>query len=205
MLYLYLVAAGFAGTFIAFTLAAGADADVGDSELGQSAGDPASTHPHDASHGHPGAFAPWLADASFSWLPLTSLRFWTFAVAFFGMAGAALTWLAGTGAVLTLVLAVTVGWVTGIVASWFTHVLAVRESSSQVGDGDLEGASGLVVVGLAKGQIGKIRVDAKGRTFDVLAQTDDEAPLAAGTQVLIVSMAGGRAMVAALAASEGEG
>ena len=190
MLYLYLVCAGFAGTFIAFTLATG----------GEGA---AEAHGHDADGGDDAhaSHASVLADASFSWLPITSLRFWTFALAFFGLTGAILTWLGNTRSVVTLLLALLVAWVVGVMASWVSYVLGVRESTSQVSDLDLEGASATVIVAFGKGATGKVRIESKGRTFDVLARTEDADALAEGAQVLVVSMAGGTAMVSPLAVS----
>ena len=185
MLYLYLVCAGFAGTFIAFTLATGGEGGAGD-DLGHDGDGGDSAH---ASHA---AVSP---DASFSWLPITSLRFWTFALAFFGLTGAILTWLGNTGTVVTLLLAVVVAWVVGVMASWVSYVLGVRESTSQVSDTDLEGASATVIVAFGKGATGKVRIESKGRVFDVLALTDDDVALAEGAQVLVISVANGTAMV----------
>lgn len=189
---MYLVAAGFAGTFIAFTMASSADAELADEPATEGAPEP--------ELGHHSAHGSIMADAAFSWLPITSLRFWTFAVAFFGIAGALLTWLADTGTITTLVLAIAVGWITGVIASWITRVVALREASSQVGDLDLQGATGVVVVGFSQGQLGKVRVEAKGRTFDVLAKTTDEAAVAPGTKVQILTMTKGQAVVAPRAA-----
>ena len=58
-----------------------------------------------------------------------------------------------------------------------------------------------MIVAFGKGSTGKVRIESKGRAFDVLAQTDDEVDLAEGAQVLVIAVANGTATVSPMAVS----
>jgi len=121
------------------------------------------------------------------WAPVMSLRFWVFLLAFGGGAGLALTqlgshpWVAAGGAL-------GIGWAAGALAIAVVNSLKKHSVSSEVGGGELVGTTGTLVLPVAPGKPGKVRVDVKGRTEDFVANIVDEGvELATGTSVLIVA------------------
>lgn len=121
------------------------------------------------------------------WAPITSLRFWVFLLAFGGGAGIALTklgsseWVAAGGAL-------GLGWLAGAIAIAVVNNLKKHSVSSEVGASELVGSTGTLVLPVAPGKPGKVRVDVKGRQEDFVANIVDEgAELPTGTPVLIVA------------------
>ena len=134
----------------------------------------------DSAHGDHGGFA-W------GWVPVTSLRFWIFLFAFGGAVGYALVAL-GESDTIAIVGALGVGWMSGALAVAVLRAVGRRTVSSQVAAKELVGATGQLVLPVAPGQPGKVRVDVKGRTEDFVANVvDDGGTLATGTHVLIVA------------------
>jgi len=126
-------------------------------------------------------------DIGMGWAPIGSLRFWVFVLAFGGGAGLALTelgsseWVAAGGAL-------GIGWLAGAVAVAIVGSLRKHSVSSEVGGLELVGTTGMLVLPVAPGKPGKVRVDVKGRTEDFVANLVEEgAELPTGTPVLIVA------------------
>jgi len=139
----------------------------------------------DTDHGDGGHEAH--ADFGFAWAPFGSLRFWVFLFTFGGGAGFALTKL-GSNAVTTGVGAAVIGWSAGALAVTVIRRLTKASVSSDVGAADLVGATGTLVLPIAPGKPGKVRVDIKGRAEDFVANVvDDGGNLPTGTTVLIVA------------------
>ncbi len=161
MLQIYLGALAFGGTLLVASMFLGSkDAD----------------HDHDKDSGVDGL----------GWLPVTSLRFWTFLLAFGGIAGALLTWLGGVGEPIVGIAALAVGWGSGVGMTMAMRGLRKGSVGSEVALAELSGETAQVVVALQKDQVGKVRLSAKGRVLDLLAETDDVEPLTLGTSVMIV-------------------
>jgi membrane protein implicated in regulation of membrane protease activity len=151
-------------------------------------------HDHDVDHGHDhghgdhdhdhddGAFG----DAA-SWLPLASLRFWTFFLAFGGLAGTALT-LLSTGAIVTAIVAVVTGYVSGVAVTQVLRRLRRNEVSSEVGVDDCVGSLGKLTLPVSKNTPGKVRVRIKDRDLDLMATTDDDGELPTNAEVLVYEM-----------------
>jgi membrane protein implicated in regulation of membrane protease activity len=178
---LYLAALVIGGGTLALQLLLGGhDADAGgDHGVDHGGGHDASADGHDA-HGH--------GDTGF--LPIVlSLRFWTYGLLGFGMVGAALHYLQLASSFATPLIAVAVGLLAGVVASWTFRALSRSDTSSGLEAGDAVGQVGRVLVPCARGGKGKIRVELRGQSVDLLATTDDEA-LASGSEVLIEEMRG---------------
>jgi hypothetical protein len=129
------------------------------------------------------------AGGGLDWLPVASLRFWTFVLAFGGLAGTALTHGTSLGAAPVAALAFGVGWASGIGVVAATRAVRRGSVGSELAVDDLAGEGAVVVVGLRAGQAGKVRVSAKGRVHDLMAVTDDEQPLDEGTPVTILGEA----------------
>jgi membrane protein implicated in regulation of membrane protease activity len=174
MMTLYLIALFIGGSMLAVSLFGG-DHDQG-------------SHGHDP-HGHDGAL-----DAVLGWLPLHSLRFWVVFAAFFGLTGTVLSLFELAGWVTALASACAVGYVSGLAITKVVAHLRKHEVSSAVGEGDLVGATGEVILPIDKGQSGKVRLAIKDRTIDVVA--DGEEALAVGAEVVVFQVeATGRVIV----------
>ena len=178
MLMVYLIALIVGGVLLALTLVLGGaaehDADTGGADT---------DHGGDADSDHPGAF-----DTVVGWLPVTSLRFWTFFAAFFGGVGTVVSAWSLAGPVPAAVLAVAAGYLSGLIMDRSMRYLRRADSDSSLGGRDLVGASAVVLLRVARGTAGKVRAQLKGRSIDLLAETDDDDPLAAGQQAMVLSM-----------------
>lgn len=130
-----------------------------------------------------------------SFLPIfLSLRFWIFALLAFGLVGSALHFLdlASTG--LTLIAAIALGFGSGTLASWVFRALGRAAVTSGAGEDDAVGQVGKVLIRVPTRGHGKVRIQLKGQTLDLLATTD-EVELLEGEQVLVEEMQDGRARV----------
>jgi len=127
-------------------------------------------------------------------LPFLSLRFWTWGVTFFGLAGVALT-MGGTPASLIPWLAAAAGVGSGWGASWALGRLArdavgvLPEASSHIG------REGKLLLPLRQGERSKIRLSIGGVETDLLAETDFKTEIPAHSTVLVVGMRGLTALV----------
>lgn len=123
------------------------------------------------------------------WLPLLSLRFWTFALCFFGL----------TGLLINLVQPDLVGWLTavialamGVVCGWVAAVvmrsLSRQSVSSLVKPEDLTGRMATVEIPFDFNSRGKVRLTVNNSTLSFLAMTQEEREFQAGDQVLVVGL-----------------
>ncbi len=150
-------------------------ADVGGGDVHADTGDGHDTH---AAHG----------DAGF--LPIIlSLRFWIYGLLGFGMVGAALHYLGLASSFVTPLIAVVVGLLSGFLASWTFRALARADTTSSAEASDAVGQVGRVLVPCIRGQKGKVRIELRGQTLDLIATTDDEE-LASGSSVLVEEIRG---------------
>ena len=118
--------------------------------------------------------------------PVTSLRFWVFLFAFGGGAGLALGAL-GSSAGVAAGGALGIGWAAGALAVAAIRSLTKHSVSSELHGAELVGTTGTLVLPVGPGKPGKVRIDAKGRSEDYVANlVDDAGELASGTPVLIV-------------------
>jgi hypothetical protein len=169
MLPLYLGALAFGGTLLVASIFLG---------LGN----------HDVDHAADGDAGPSHAEGhgdSFGWLPITSVRFWTFFLGFGGLAGTALTYFGDTSRLVVGGVALAVGWLSGL--GMVVALKKVRDGAgSELDPKDLRGETAEVMVPVGPGNHGKVRVDAKGRVFDLIAETDEQQTFAIGAKVMIV-------------------
>jgi hypothetical protein len=177
MLELYLGALAIGGTLLAATLILGGKGDTDHGGGGDQA-----DHGGGHAHGHTSA---GFGDG-FDWLPVTSLRFWTFFLAFFGGTGAALYLLdVEAGRIATAAIATGVGWISGAGTVTVLRRLKRQRVDSAVLDKHLVGSSAKVLVEVARGRTGKVRIDSGSSVEDLLADTEDEVALPIGSQVMI--------------------
>jgi hypothetical protein len=138
------------------------------------------------------------------WLPVLSVRFWTFFLAFFGLTGALLEGLRRVGLVgapspVVAVLAAVIGAGAGYAVSRLVHALKrERVSSEVVPESDYAGKAGEVLLDVAPGDPGLVRLDVKGVSIDLPAvAADGETPrMRRGCQVIVLAYAGGKVQVA---------
>jgi membrane protein implicated in regulation of membrane protease activity len=128
---------------------------------------------------------------------ILSVRFWTFFAAFFGLTGIVFEMF---GLVpwewLTAVIATSLGAVAGTSAVLVMKKLANDQTNSAVSSADYVGKTGRVMVGFGPGQVGKVRLELKGSTIDVLAAPVEDGTLTTKDEVIVVEMDGTRAKVA---------
>ncbi len=185
MLVLYVVALGLGGTLLAASLVLGgdhegdvdggapelsadADADAGGADVDHEVDHAIGAHDTDDA-GH-AAF-----DAVTSWLPFASVRFWTFFLAFFGLTGTTLV----VGDLshnqpLIAGLSIGVGYLSGMSIVTVLRRLRSQRADSNLDREDYIGATGTVVLRVAKGHTGKIRLELKGRIVELIADTEEE-------------------------------
>lgn len=130
---------------------------------------------------------------------LRSLRFWTFFLAFFGLTGLVLDGLGLVdSALVSALVALGMGAGTGFVAAGLLRWLGRDESGAIASSGDYVGKTARVLVPVRKGGVGKVRLELRGSSVDVLATTDEEPGFAAQERALIIEMDGSRARLARL-------
>lgn len=151
---------------------AGHDGDVGGGHDGDGGLD-------DAHHG---------AEVVATWMPFLSLQFWMFAMAFFGLTGTVLEGFGLAGTIGTAATAAALGLGAGFSASYALHKLKHDKVESNIGASDYIGRNATVLLPVAKGQQGKVRIQVKGQLIDLVAQTDDEDQLNAKDEVLVIEM-----------------
>ncbi len=126
-------------------------------------------------------------DSAFdAWLPIGSLRFWTFFATFFGLVGTALVLTTDLSMLMTLAPSVGVGYLCGALATKLLRSLTKERIGKVVGGNDLVGISGTLMLPASPGQPGKIRLQMGGRILEELAHTDDEN-MRVGSRVLIIA------------------
>lgn len=144
----------------------------------------------DAEVGGHGDFAGFL-------LSFLSLRFWTFAFAFFGLTGVVLELLDLVGNQwLTLGLSLAMGLGIGTAATTILRKLGMDTSGQTAGSADYVGKTARVLVPFDGKGVGKVRVDVKGTSVDLMASGVEEEAFEGRDEVLIVEMDGPRARVA---------
>lgn len=182
MIYLYIFALIVGGLLLGASLLLGGHGDHADAGHGHEA------TPHSA--GDPQGIESFM-------LWLLSARFWTFFAAFFGITGVILD---GFGVVanpiVAALLSVGMGLFAGIFASWLVRTMTAESSNSAVSTADYIGKTGRLLVGFGPGTTGKIRLEVKGSTIDLLCTAMDEGTYETRDEVLVIEMDGTRAKIA---------
>ncbi len=187
MIYLYLFALVVGGAVLGASMLLGGHTDA-DGEM-YTGGDGAEPVGHDGPHAGPEAF----------FYTVLSLRFWTFFLAFFGLTGFLFE---GLGLVpwswLSATIATGMGLAAGAGAMFIIRRVQQGTTNSAVSSSDYIGKMARVLVGFGKGEVGKVRLELKGSSIDLLAMPIDDKSFAIKDEVLIVEMDGMHAKVAAL-------
>lgn len=132
------------------------------------------------------------------WLPFLSLRFWTFALCFFGLTGLLINLmqpnLAGW---LGALIAVLMGLFCGLVAALVLRSLGRQSVSSLIRPETLTGQIATVEIPFDSNSRGKVSLSLAGSTVSFFAITQEEREFRAGETVLVVGMEHNKLWVAA--------
>lgn len=171
MLTIYVIAFVAGGLLVALSALGGGDADAGDVhdaaghlESGDGHSDALAVH----SAGHDGFHAADL------W-PFLSMRFWTFFLAAGGLTGLLLTWAAELPKLVVAPIAAVVGYGSGVGVTFALRLLKKDDITSTLDERAVVGSEAEVVLPIARGTLGKVRVRVGGQTRDVAATTDEDA------------------------------
>lgn len=185
MLSIYIACLAFGGVTLLASMLGGDGHSTGDgpgggdAHLGGAHADAGPAHAHDAAGHQPGETG---------FIPFMSLRFWTFGLTFFGLAGVSLH---GTGALAGAAAGIAAGAVgvgSGWTAATVLHALT-RKRVGRIGPAESHvGREGRLLLPVGKGQRGKLRVGIGDTQVDMIAETEADEALAAGTPVLIVGL-----------------
>lgn len=169
-----------------------ADAGSVDHDLDH-AHDHGHAHDHDVAHAHDTG-QPLGALAA----TLLSLRFWTFALASFGMTGLLLT-LFGVASMVTLGLSVATGVGVGAGVTTLLRAISRDTVTSALDARSLRGRDAEVILAVGPSKLGKIRLVHNGQILELPATTREQRLLERAERVLVVDIAGGTADVTSLA------
>ena len=150
--------------------------------------------PAHSAHGsdHPASFA---AGASALALYLFSLQLWTYLLAFGGVTGLLLRWVAHVPEPLAGLCALGVGLGTAVTARKVLRSLSANSDSGTVDGNRLIGSTAQVLIPAAAGGTGKVRLMARGQTLDLLARSNEGQVLSEGAEVVILDIKDGIADV----------
>jgi membrane protein implicated in regulation of membrane protease activity len=123
-----------------------------------------------------------------------STRFWIFTLLGFGLSGGLIHALSLAGPIVTFVIAAAAGFSSGTFASYAFRAVRRSSSSTTLAASDAVGQIGRVLVAVAKGKTGQVRVAVRGHSVDLLATTE-ELEIARGEQVLVEDVQGTLARV----------
>jgi hypothetical protein len=187
----YLASAAFGAVLIAASVVTGhGHSDAGGGDAGGAGGDAAG-----GDGGGDGAGS----DSSHGPFAVLGLRFFTFGTAFFGITGIVLTALGAAAVPVVAAISAVAGVGAGYGAARIVGDLmrrpvgALGPASSQVG------RQGRLLLPVAAGQRGKVRLQLPGGSVDLVAEAFSD-PLPAGTPVVVVELRGTVAAVEALPA-----
>lgn len=203
MIWMYIASAVFGGAFVIPMLLGGIDFDTDVGELDM--GDIGDLDAGDVDLGDVGDLdVEFDADAGLSGAigdfvgSLLSFRSIVMALCFFGLTGIVFSVL-DTGAALTLVTALVLGFVAASVNSGLTNFVMNRQQSSHVTLAEMRGLSAEVMLPIADGRKGRVRAQIAGQTeyFTALPYKAGYS-FEPGETVVVIEVDRGMAKVASL-------
>lgn len=129
--------------------------------------------------------------------PLLSLRFWTYAMTAFGLAGA-LCRLLNVPLFLELPAAIVLGLGVGLGAAFAIHSLKSSTVTTDQNLKTLVGGEATVILPVSSGQLGKVRMRLGDQDVELTATTREESPIPRGATAFVIAMNGDRVEVASL-------
>jgi len=123
------------------------------------------------------------------WVPFLSLRFWTFALCFFGLTGILVS-LAQPELVSGLValIASVMGLLCGTAAAFVLRALGSNQVNSLTRPDELAGQIGTVEIPFDANSRGKVRLSIRGATVGFFAFTQEQREFQTGESVLVVGL-----------------
>jgi hypothetical protein len=184
MLAIYMTAAGVGGALILLPILLGHHGSVpGHGDAG---------HDHAADTGGHGVLESTL------WLTVFSMRFWSYACAFFGFTGLLFTSLhLGASEEETLAISGATGFACGLVASAIIARLRSEAIAPVPSETGYVGVEAEVLLEIQPKEPGRIRLSSRGSLIDLPAQSQRGETFPVGARVLVVEAAGGVATVVA--------
>lgn len=131
------------------------------------------------------------------WLPFLSMRFWTFALACFGMSGALMSVL-GTSDLLSAPIATVTGVTLGWIVAYIFHRLKNDVVSSETSIRTYINHEGKALLPISKNKMGKIRLSLGTEVVDIRAITNDPTPIQHSEKIIVISVADGIATVSSM-------
>ncbi len=129
---------------------------------------------------------------------VTSFKFWTFGLCFFGLTGLVLSHLrVSLSPLVVVVIAVAMGLLAGTAMSSILLSLRRRHADSLIRSDDLIGLTGTVEIPFDATSRGKVRLEVKGTSRDFVAMTDHPSLLDFGVSVMVVGTKNNRVWVVA--------
>jgi membrane protein implicated in regulation of membrane protease activity len=160
--------------------------DAGEAEAELEAGDHGGDH---ADHGGGGKDLKHAeADAGFFGLFL-STRFWIFASLAFGMSGSLIHYLNLASPITTFLVALGAGLASGLFTVLLFQAVKRSSTSTTVHTTDAVGQVGRVLVPCGQGRMGKVRIELRGQSVDMLATTE-EGEIKRGEMILVEDVDG---------------
>jgi hypothetical protein len=129
-----------------------------------------------------------------TWLPFLSLRFWTFALASFGLSGTLLH-LLGVPVIIGAIASVAMGAGLGTGAAWVFRQLQLTQVSGNVGMFDVQGKEATVILPVGPNKMGKVRVMLDGQSVDLPAMTRADDLIERNEKALVVNVDDGVAHI----------
>ena len=149
---------------------------------------------------HQGMHVGDAADAG-GFNPLLSLRFWIYALASFGLTGAALT-LLSVADLIHIPASILTGGCIGYGVGWTFNRLKRDAVTTDTHARGLKGSEGEAVLSIGPGKTGKIRVRMGEQSVELLATAAEDVTIDRGDKVLVVQVKEGRATVIPLPGSK---
>lgn len=128
-------------------------------------------------------------------LPIFSLRFWSYGLLVFGITGYILASMARLPFGLAATAAVVVGLLAGSIIVYALRALSKQLVSTGASIDELLGSEAVVTVAVRGETPGRIRCTLKGEIIDLLAVSDHNERMEAGTKVIIAAIENDRARI----------
>lgn len=154
-------------------------------------------HGHGHGHAHAGDHGGSGLESAL-WLTVFSIRFWSYAAAFFGLTGLlfdGLRLVPEEGATLGVSLAVGLG--SGLLASWIISRLSGQVLSSVPTEAGYVGLAAEVLLEIQPDEPGRIRLSSRGALIDLPARSQRGDHFPSGARVVVVDTQAGVATVVA--------
>ncbi len=132
---------------------------------------------------------------------IASRTFWSSALTAFGLSGLGLQALAAKGLALSAcscsvpLYAIAIAFAVGLLAVVLFGRAATSETNIAADDRDYVGKVGKVLVEISNERTGKVRVNLRSGSVDLLARTDETEPFAVGDAALIIHISDTTAVV----------